>query len=59
MLIDILFWTGAALISVGLGLWFGLGPGLAAAGVFCLAASVLVEQGEKDDDDDNEDGEDD
>lgn len=42
--VDVLYFLGAALAAVGVGLWACLGAGLVTAGAFCLAASFLAEQ---------------
>lgn len=49
--VDVLFFLGAALISLGAGLWAGLPVGLITAGVFSLAAAFFAEKP------DGEDGE--
>lgn len=43
--VDVLFFLGAALISVGLGLWIAPPAGLVTAGAFSLAASFLSDDG--------------
>ena len=43
--VDVLFAGGAALISLGAALGLCLAAGLAAAGGFCLLASVLWDDG--------------
>ena len=48
--VDILFWMGAVLLSLALGLWWDLPQGLVAFGLFCLAASFLAEPPVKEDD---------
>lgn len=49
--VDVLYFLGAALAAVGVGLWACLGAGLVTAGGFCLAASFLTEWSEKDGED--------
>lgn len=42
--VDVLFFTGAALLSLGAGLAAGLPVGLMVSGGFCLLASVLSDR---------------
>ncbi len=48
--VDILFWLGAVLFALGVGLWWELAQGLLMFGLFCLAASFLAEPPVKEDD---------
>lgn len=45
-MVDALYFAGAALISAGAG-YLSLAAGLVTAGVFCLAASFLVDRGDR------------
>lgn len=47
--VDVFFFLGAALISVGAGLLAGLAVGLISAGVFSLAAAYFAEKPEGED----------
>jgi len=40
--VDVLFWTGAAVVALGVGLWSVPG-GIVTFGTFLLAASVLAD----------------
>lgn len=42
--VDVLFFLGAGLLSLGAWLGFGPAAGCAAAGAFCLAASFLADR---------------
>lgn len=44
--VDILFFLGALLISMGVGLWICVGAGLISSGLFSLAASYLADKSE-------------
>lgn len=48
--VDALFWLGAVLLALGVGLWWALPQGLLVFGLFCLAASFLAEKPAKEDD---------
>lgn len=45
VVVDILFFLGAALISIGIGLWVHFAAGLVSAGVFCILGSFLTDTG--------------
>lgn len=47
--VDVFFFLGAALISLGTGLWAGLPAGLICAGGFSLAAAWFAEKPEGED----------
>jgi|GEM_PF-3466737 len=49
--VDVLFFLGAALVSVGVALWACPGAGMVTAGGFCLATSWLAERAGKDGED--------
>lgn len=48
--VDVLFWLGAALLSLSAGLLWELSHSLVVSGLFCLAASFLAEPPVKEDD---------
>lgn len=48
--VDVLFWLGAVLLSLAMGLWWELPQGLLVFGLFCMAASFLAEPPVKEDD---------
>lgn len=39
--VDVLFWLGGGLVSLGVGLWALPAAGLVAAGTFCLLGAYL------------------
>lgn len=47
--VDVLFFAGAALVSLGVGLLAGLAAGLISAGVFSLAAAWLSDRPDRED----------